>query len=323
MPYRHDAMGRPPDEPYDNGMLGVGDGHELYWELCGNPEGKPAVVLHGGPGSGCAPWWRRLFDLERYRVLLWDQRGCGRSRPHAGARSVDLSANTTDHLIADIERLREHLAVDRWLVVGGSWGSTLALAYAERHPQAVSELVLFSVVTTTRREVEWVTYQARRFFPAEWERFAAAVEPSDRRELAAAYNRLLLSPDPAVHAPAARAWCRWEDRHVRTRPTDLPDPRYEDPAFRLCFARLVTHYWSHAAWLEEGTLLEHVDRLAGIPGTLVHGRMDLSAPLDVPWQLAQAWPGSELIVIDDEGHRGGAEMNRAVISAIDRYADRR
>jgi proline iminopeptidase len=310
-------------EPYACGKLDVGDGHEIYWELCGHPDGKPAVVLHGGPGSGCAAWWRRLFDLERYKVLLWDQRGCGRSRPHAGATPVvDLSANTTHHLVADIERLREHVGVERWLVVGGSWGSTLALAYAERHPHAVKELVLFSVVTTTRPEVEWVTRHAGRFFPAEWERFAAGFDARDLAGLATAYNRLLLSPDPAVHEPAARRWCRWEDTHVRSRPTDPPDPRYDDPTFRLCFARLVTHYWSHAAWLEDGELLEHAHRLEGIPGTLVHGRMDLSAPLDIPFELAQAWPGSELIIVDDEGHRGGTAMNRAVVAAIDRHAKR-
>ena len=311
----------PPIEPYDQGMLDVGEGHQVYWEVCGQPAGKPAVVLHGGPGSGCAPWWRRLFDPEAYRIVLFDQRGCGRSHPHASTSGVELTSNTTHHLVEDIERLRHHLSIGRWLVLGGSWGSTLALAYAEAHPDPVSEMILFSVVTTSRREVEWVTREARRFFPAEWQQFRDAVPASEREgDLAAAYNRLLLDPDPDVHQPAAREWCRWEDRHVRTGPGDRPDPRYDDPAFRLCFARLVTHYWSHAAWLGEGSLVDGAGRLTGIPGILIHGRMDVSSPLDVPWELSGAWDGSQLVVIDDEGHRGGEAMRRAIVSATRQFA---
>jgi proline iminopeptidase len=302
-----------------SGLLDVGDGHRIYWETCGSPDGKPALVLHGGPGSGCAPWWRRLFDPRAYHVVLFDQRGCGRSVPHASGPRVDLTANTTSHLIADIEALRGHLSIERWLVLGGSWGSTLALAYAERHPERVSELVLFSVVTTTRREVRWVTRDAGRFFPAEWTRFRDGVAKADRDgSLVDAYARLLLDPDPAVHEPAARRWCEWEDSHVRAAPDDPRDPRYEDGAFRLAFARLVTHYWRHAAWLDDGVLLREVDRLHGIPGVLIHGRRDLSSPLDVPWQLAGAWPGSELIVIEDAGHRAGPAMLAAVVAATDR-----
>jgi proline iminopeptidase len=253
--------------------------------------------------------------------VLFDQRGCGRSRPHAGHDPAALLANTTEHLIADIERVRGHVGVERWLVLGGSWGSTLALAYAQAHPERVSEIVLFSVVTTTRREVDWVMRQAGRFFPAEWERFRDGVPAIERDgDLAAAYNRLLLDPEPEVHEQAARAWCAWEDRHVRTRTSDQPDPRYDDPAFRLCFARLVTHYWARAAWLSEDELLRGAARLAGIPGVLIHGRLDLSAPLDVPWRLAQAWPGSELIVVDDEGHRGGSAMTAAIVGATKRFA---
>jgi proline iminopeptidase len=311
-------------EPYDHGLLDVGDGQQVYWEACGKPAGKPAVVLHGGPGSGCTPWWRRLFDPEAYRVVLLDQRGCGRSRPHASTPTVDLSTNTTQHLVEDIERLRRHLGVDRWLVLGGSWGSTLALAYAEAHPRAVSEMVLFSVVTTTHREVTWATRDAGRFFPAEWRRFRDGVPASERGgDLVAGYNRLLLDPDPEVHETAAREWCRWEDAHVRTRPGDPPDPRYDDPAFRLAFARLVTHYWRHAAWLEDDELLRGAERLAGVPGVLVHGRLDVSSPLDVPWRLARAWEGSELVIVDDEGHRGGSAMTDAIVSATQRFAPSR
>jgi proline iminopeptidase len=310
----------PEVEPHDRGLLDVGDGHQVYWETYGKPGGKPAVVLHGGPGSGCTPWWRRLFDLDAYRVVLFDQRGCGRSRPHASTPVVDLTTNTTHHLVDDIERLREYLGVERWLVLGGSWGSTLALAYAEAHPRAVSELVLFSVVTTTRREVQWVTHDVGRFFPAEWRRFRDGVPASGRGDLIAAYNRLLLDPNPEVHEPAARNWCHWENAHVRTGRDDPPDARYEDPAFRLCFARLVTHYWRHAAWLAEDALLRGTDRLTGIPGVLIHGRLDLSSPLDVPWQLARTWEDGELILIQNEGHRGGAAMTDALVSATRRFA---
>jgi proline iminopeptidase len=235
-------------EPYDHGMLEVGGGNRIYWEIVGDPGGKPAVVLHGGPGSGCTPWWRRLFDPAAYRVVLFDQRGCGRSRPSAGELTTDLSTNTTQHLILDIEQLRRHLRVDRWLVLGGSWGSTLGLAYAEAHPDRVSEIVLFSVVTTTRREVEWVARGVGRLFPAEWARFRDGV-PAEERDgsLVDAYARLLSHPDPSVREQAARDWCDWEQAHVRTRADHPRDPRYDDAAFRMCFARLVTHYWRHAA----------------------------------------------------------------------------
>jgi proline iminopeptidase len=310
----------PEIEPGAAGMLDVGDGHEVYWETCGAPDGKPALVLHGGPGSGCAPWWRRLFDPQAYRVVLFDQRGCGRSVPHASAPDVDLSANTTHHLLADIERLRRELAIERWLAIGASWGSTLALAYAQRHPQRVTEMVLFSVATTARDAVEWATRGVGRYFPEEWARFRDGVPGPERDgSLVEAYNRLLLDPDPAVHERAARDWCAWDDRQMR-RPGDPPDPRFDDPRFRLCFARLVTHYWRHGAWLEDGALVRDAGRLAGIPGVLVHGRLDLGAPLDGPWQLAQAWEGSELIVIEDGGHTGSAAMTAAVVAATDRFA---
>jgi proline iminopeptidase len=310
----------PEIEPYDCGRLPVGDGHELYWEACGNPRGKPAVVVHGGPGSGAGAWWRRLFDPQAYRVVLFDQRGCGRSTPHAGAPRADLTANTTHHLIADIERLRTHVGADRWLVTGASWGSTLGLAYALRHPERVSELVLFAVATTTRRGVEWVTRGVGRYFPEAWERFAAGVPEAERGgSLAAAYARLLADDDPAVRERAARDWCDWEDRHVRTVAGQGHDRRYDDPVFRLCFARLVTHYWRHAAWLEDSELLDGAHRLAGTPGVLIHGRLDVSSPLDAPWALARAWPGSELVVVEDEGHSAGAGMLAAVVAATDRF----
>jgi proline iminopeptidase len=306
----------PEIEPYAHGMLAVGDGNHLYWETWGNPAGKPAVVLHGGPGSGCTPGWRRFFDPTAYRVVLFDQRGCGRSTPHASDPSVDLSTNTTHHLLADIERLRRQLDIERWLVFGGSWGSTLGLAYAETHPERVSELILFSVVTTTHREVAWVTRDMGRLFPAAWARFRDGVPAADRDgNLAAAYSRLLEHPDPVVREQAARDWCAWEDTHVSLVPGYEPDPRYGDPAFRMAFARLVTHFWRHAAWLEDETLLREATNLAGIPGILVQGKLDVSGPPDIAWQLAQRWPDAEFILIDEAGHGAGDSGMDGILSA--------
>jgi len=312
----------PEAEPYDHGLLEVGDANVVYWEECGNPDGKPAVVLHGGPGSGCSPVWRRYFDPDRYRVILFDQRGCGRSTPSAGDPCVDLSTNTTHHLLADIELLRRHLHIDSWLVFGGSWGSTLGLAYAEKHPDRVSEVVLFSVVTTTGREIEWVTRDMGRVFPEQWSRFRDAVSPEERDgRLVDAYARLLQDPDSSLREEAARQWCAWEDTHVSIRPDHRPDPRYDDPQFRMSFARLVTHYWRHAAWLEDGALLRGAAELADIPAVLVHGRLDVSGPPDIAWHLAQVWPSCQLILVDEAGHGSGEPgITEALLAATDRFA---
>ncbi|MGZ6565217.1 MAG: prolyl aminopeptidase [Solirubrobacteraceae bacterium] len=302
------------------GRLDVGDGHSIYWEVRGNPGGKPAVVLHGGPGSGASAGWSDVFDPAAYRVVLFDQRGCGRSTPNA-AHTVDaLKANTTQHLIADIEALRVHLGVDRWLVMGASWGSVLALAYGQAHPGSVSELVLFSVVGGTNREVEWATRGMGWFFPEEWRRFQAGVPETERDgDLSVAYYRLLLNPDPAVHGAAALNWCEWDDRQMRV-PGEPPSPRYEDPAFRLCFARLVTHYWSHGHFVMDRALSTNAARLAGIPGILIRGALDLGLSADLLWRLARDWPESQLVVIDDEGHRGGPATNAALVNATDTFA---
>jgi proline iminopeptidase len=306
-------------------MLDVGDGNLVYWECRGNPAGKPAVVLHGGPGSGCGgSFWREFFDPRAYRIVLFDQRGCGRSAPHASDPATDLSGNTTRHLLADIERLREHLGIERWLLLGASWGSTLGLAYAERHPERVTEAVFFSIATTTRREVDWITRDMRRVFPQEWEalREGAGLPPGHRGGgIVEAYAGLLADSDPAVRERAARDWCAWEDVHPDIRPGRKASSRYQDPAFRMAFARLVTHYWRHAAWLEDGVLLREAHRLAGIPGVLVHGRLDVSCPLDVPWDLARAWgPGCELVVIEDAVHGAGGAMSTTVRAALARFA---
>jgi len=308
-------------EPYDEGFLAVGDGNRLHWEVSGCPAGRPAVLLHGGPGAGSSPGMRRWFDPGAYRIASFDQRNCGRSTPSAADPAVDLSTNTTQALIEDIEALRTHLGIDRWTVAGGSWGTTLGLAYAQAHPERVAELVLAAVVTTTRAEVDWVTRAMGRVFPEAWARFRDGVPPADRDgDLAAAYARLLTSPDPDVRARAARDWCAWEDTHVSLGPGWEPDPRFGDPSFRAVFARLVTHYWSHAAFLPDGALLDGATRLAGIPGVLVHGRQDISAPADIPWELSRRWPDAELVIVG-EGH-GGRGMTEAVVAFTDRYATR-
>ncbi|MCO1574692.1 prolyl aminopeptidase [Crossiella sp. SN42] len=310
----------PLSEPDETGMLEVGDGHSLYWEVSGNPGGKPAVVLHGGPGSGSTPARRSLFDPDRYRVVQFDQRNSGRSTPSATDPVVDLSANTTQHLIADIEALRVHLGLDRWLVWGGSWGVTLALAYAQAHPERVSELVLAAVTNGDRRDTDWITRDMGRVFPREWERFRDGVPAAERDgDLSAAYSKLLHDPDPEVRAQAARGWCEWEDTHMSLAPDAAPRLSVADPAFQLAFARIVTHYWSHGCFLEEGQLQRGIERLHGIPAVLIHGRYDVSSPLDTAWALHRAWPGSELVVLDDTGHTGGG-LTAAIIAATDRFA---
>jgi proline iminopeptidase len=240
----------PPIEPYDLGMLDASGGHHVYWESCGNRSGTPALVLHGGPGSGCTPWHRRLFDPSLFRVILFDQRGCGRSTPHAGEPGTDLSTNTTAHLLRDIERLREHLDVERWLVLGGSWGSTLALAYAEAHPYRVAGMVLFGVTTGRHTEFDW-TFRGglARLFPVEWERLLNAVPPGDRDgDVAEAYARLLNDPDLVVHRRAAESWCMWESATPAWPPKTGLAERFTEPRYALAYARIVTHV-RHNAWL--------------------------------------------------------------------------
>lgn len=317
----------PETAPYDHGMLDTGDGDFVYWEVCGNPEGKPAVVVHGGPGSGAGPFWRRYFDPARYRVVLFDQRGCGRSTPPVSDAATGLASNTTHRLMADMERLREHLGVANWLVFGGSWGATLGMAYAQAHPDRVTELVLVSVTTTSRAEVDWVTEGVRVHFPEAWAAFRDAAHPREGERVVDAYARLLADPDPEVREEAARTWCRWEDTHVRAAGTPLVeefgDPRYDDPAFRMTFARLVTHYWRHAAWLDDGQLVDGMGKLAGTPGVLITGGQDLSSPPDPARALAAGWPGCELVVIDDAGHGlGHPGMSQAAQAALDRFAGR-
>jgi proline iminopeptidase len=305
-----------------HGMLNVGDDNQLYWETCGNPNGKPVLVVHGGPGSGCTPGMRRFFDPARYRIILFDQRNCGRSLPHASQPDIDLSANTTHHLIADMEALREHLGVERWMLYGGSWGSTLILAYAEQYPQRVTEIIIPGVTTTRPSEIDWLYRGVAPMFPAEWERFRAGVPEGERDgDLVEAYARLLFHPDTEVRAKAAADFHAWEYAQSTIDPDSTPSARWLDPAFQLARARIVTHYFRHNAWLEDGILLRNADRLAGIPGILIHGRLDLGAPLVTAWELSQAWPDSELVIIKGAGHStGDPGMTDAIIAATDRFA---
>ncbi|MFC5825447.1 prolyl aminopeptidase [Nonomuraea insulae] len=306
-----------PIEPYDQGMLSVGDGNQIYWEVSGNPAGKPAVIVHGGPGAAASANWRRYHDPEAYRIVLFHQRGCGHSTPDAGLPETDLSVNTTQHLITDMELLREHLSIEKWQLLGISWGSTLSLAYAQEHRERVSELILFAVTAGRRKEIEWITRDVGRIFPQGWERFRDAVPVQDRDgNLAAAYAKLLA--DPQTRDEAARAWCEWEDTHVSLDPRYRPSPLFQDPFFRMTFARLVTHYWANGCFLpEKEDLVEQAYLLEGIPGVLVHGKLDVSGPLETAWELHKNWSGSELIVID-EGH-GGTDMVAQVIAATTRF----
>ncbi|WP_326599849.1 prolyl aminopeptidase [Streptomyces sp. NBC_01803] len=310
----------PEIEPYDHGMLDVGDGNHLSWEVCGNPDGKPAVVLHGGPGSGRTPGARRFFVPAAYRIVLFDQRNCGRSTPHAADPATDLSANTTDHLLADIELLREHLGVARWLVFGGSWGSVLGLRYAELHPERVSELVLSGVATGRRAESDLLTRGLGRYFPQAWARFRAGVPEAERDgDLSAAYDRLLRDPDPAVRERAARDWCDWEEAIDVT--DDGANPRYGSARFRMAFTRIVAHYWSRGHFLEEGVVLRDAGALAGIPGVIVQGGLDPGNLLGTAWQLTRAWPDGELRIVDEAGHSAGDPgMAEALVAATDRFA---
>ncbi|MCH6160722.1 prolyl aminopeptidase [Streptomyces marispadix] len=318
----------PPIEPYDHGMLDVGDGNRIYWEVCGNPDGKPALVVHGGPGSGCGTVARRRFDPDRYKVVLFDQRQCGRSTPHAADPSTDLTSNTTGHLVADMELLRRHLDIERWLLFGGSWGSTLILAYAQRHPDRVSEIVIPAVTTTRRSEIDWLYRGARLFFPEEWRRFRDAVPEAGRDatlpDVLAAYAERMADLDPAVRAEAAHEWCRWEDTVLSMEtPSDAEKPFSDRPdAARHALVRIAAHYFSNGAWLEEGALIREAGRLANIPAVLIHGRFDMGGPLATAWELARAWPGARLVVVEDAGHLGSDAMSAEIRTALDEFASR-
>ena len=308
----------PDIEPFDSGMLAVDDRHTLYWEQCGNPDGKPVVILHGGPGGGCNANLRRFHDPQRHRIVLFDQRGAGRSTPHA-----DLVDNTTWHLVADIERLRAHLDIERWQVFGGSWGSTLALAYAQTHPQRVTELVLRGIFMLRRWELEWFYQQgANRLFPDAWEHYLEPIPLVERHDLISAYHRRLTSDDAAVRLRAARAWSIWEGATSYLR----IDPDYAtshgDEAFALAFARIENHYFVNGGFFDaDDQLLRDAGRIAHIPGAIVHGRYDVVCPVQNAWDLHKAWPASELVITPTAGHSGfEAENVDSLIRVTDRFA---
>jgi proline iminopeptidase len=304
-------------EPYNSGFLDVGDGHQIYWEECGNPSGKPALVLHGGPGSGCTVNQRRNFDPARYRIVLFDQRNSGRSRPHASEPNVDLSKNTTHHLIQDIETLRTKLGIDQWVIWGASWGSVLALAYAEQHPEHVAALILMVMGTGRRSEHELMSEGLGRLFPEAWDRFNSFANQSQAEgTVIDKYHDLLFHPDPQVRVQAAENWCAWEAAIV---PTSPPSPRFGSPEFRLAFARIVTHYWRNDCWLEPNQILENAAKLSPIPGVILQGRLDLSNLSGSPWELVAVWPNCSLEFFDS-GHEGNAAMMERLIAATDRFA---
>ncbi|MGW2546563.1 prolyl aminopeptidase [Kitasatospora sp. NPDC001574] len=307
--------------PYAEGLLDVGDGNRIHWEASGNPSGKPALVVHGGPGSGLNAGNRRFFDPERYHLILFSQRGCGRSEPHAADPATTLEHNTTAHLIADMERLREHLGVEKWLLYGGSWGSTLILAYAQAHPERVSEIVISAVTMTRPEEIDWLYRGVGRLLPGPWETFRDALPPEDRGgDLVSAYSRLLNSPDEAVRRKAANDWATWEDAVISHESLGTPNAYSDRPTDALmAFTRITAHYFSHQGFLEDGQLLRDAHLLAGIPGALIHGKLDLGCPLDTPWSLARAWPDATLTVIDEAGHTGTPVMRRAVLDALERF----
>ena len=308
----------PEIEPYATGTLQVDARHTLYYEQCGNPDGKPVVLLHGGPGGGCNAKMRRFHDPAKYRIVLFDQRGAGRSRPHA-----DLVDNTTWDLVADIEKLRALLGIERWQVFGGSWGSTLALAYAQTHPQRVTELVLRGIFMLRRWELEWFYQQGTsRLFPDAWEHYLAPIPEAERGDLIAAYHRRLTSEDEATRLEAARAWSVWEGGTSYLHIDENYASSHGDPNFALAFARIENHYFVNQGFFEvEDQLLRDAHRIAEIPGVIVHGRYDVVCPIQSAWELHKAWPKAELIISPASGHSAfEAENANALVRATDRFA---
>lgn len=307
----------PDIEPFDSGFLNVDARHRMYYEQCGNPQGKPVVILHGGPGAGCGAKIRRFHDPRAYRIILLDQRGAGRSTPHA-----DLVDNTTWTLVADIEKLREHLGIDRWQVFGGSWGSTLALAYAEKHPEHVSELVVRGIFLLRRWELEWFYQEGcSRLFPDAWEKYLAPIPEVERGDIMSAYHRRLTSDDESVRLAAAQAWSIWEASTSFLLQDDDFINSHEDAHFALSFARIENHYFVNGGFFEvEGQLLRDAHKLKGIPGVIVHGRYDVVCPIANAWDLHKAWPEAKLVISPTSGHSAfEAENASALIEATDSY----
>jgi proline iminopeptidase len=311
----------PPIEPYDSGHLDVGDGHSLYWELCGNPDGKPVVFLHGGPGGGSDAEHRSQFDPRRYKILVFDQRGCGRSKPFGG-----LEANTTWHLVDDIEKLRTEVAkVEKWMVFGGSWGSTLSLAYAQTHPERVTELVLRGIFLFQQYEIDWLYKEggASSLYPDAWDEFVAPIPEDERDDLLIAYRKLLTSDDPGRQLAAARAFSTWEGHTVTLLPNRHAMEEFTTPARAIPMARIENHYMVHNGWLEDAQLLRNAGRIRHIPGIIVQGRHDCCTPPRAAWALKKAWPEVDLQIVPDGGHLFNEPgILDGLIRATDYFADR-
>lgn len=310
----------PAIEANTTGYLDVGDGHQLYYEECGNPDGKPVVVLHGGPGAGCSPPMRQFFDPAAYRIVLFDQRGSGKSKPHANVEN-----NTTWHVVADIERLRTQLGIDRWQVFGGSWGSTLALAYAQTHPERVTELVLRGIFTVRQKELDWLyRFGTSELFPEAWQALNAPIPDDERDDLLAAYHRRLFGDDAEQRLAAARAWSIFEGSTSQLVPSPDVARMFGSEHFAVSLARIETHYFVNHCFLEDGQLIRDCGKIAAIPGVIVHGRYDALCPAVNATDLADAWPGAELFITPDAGHSAFEPGNiHALVTATDRFASRR
>ena len=305
----------PEIEPYASGMLGLDGVHAAYWETSGSPEGIPVVFLHGGPGAGSSSRHRRFFDPAAYRIVVYDQRGAGRSTPLG-----ELRDNTTPHLVADLERLREHLGVARWLVFGGSWGSTLALAYAEAHPARVLGLMLRGIFLCRPSEIDWFLYGLRNVFPEAWDKFAGFLPAAERSDLLASYHRRLVDPDPAVHMPAARSWSLYEGACSTLLPSQETLAHFGDDVVALGLARIEAHYFRNGVFLTPNALLDNVHRLRGIPGVVVQGRYDMVCPIVSAHELVAAWPEAKYLVVPDAGHSAWEPgIAAALVAACDRF----
>ncbi|MCL2468917.1 MAG: prolyl aminopeptidase [Alphaproteobacteria bacterium] len=288
----------PKIEPYDHGMLDVGEGHKIYWEVCGNPQGRPALFLHGGPGGGCGKDHRRLFNPKKYRIVLFDQRGCGRSVPYN-----NLKANTTQHLISDIEKLRHFLKIEDWVILGGSWGSALALAYAEKYPKRVSGLVLRGIFTLRKKELEWFYKGGASFlFPEAWERFTNALSPTERKNIMGSYQKRLSSKNKKIKIVAARAWSDWEGDTLCLIPKGEYKIDESRDRFALAIASIENHYFVNNGFVKEGQLIRNASKLADIPGVIIQGRYDMVCPPVTAWELHKNWPSSKLVIVPDAGH---------------------
>lgn len=305
----------PSIEPSDSGHLAVDGLHEIYWETCGNPEGTPVVFLHGGPGAGAAPDHRRFFNPAAYRIVVFDQRGAGRSRPQG-----ELTDNTTQHLIADLEALRKSLGIERWVVFGGSWGSTLALAYAQAHPGSVRGLILRGIFLCRPFEIDWFLKGMRMIFPEEWARFSEFLPPEERDDLLASYHRRLTDPDPAVHLPAARIWSTFEGCCSTLLPSPSTVAAFGEDAMALNLARIEAHYFVNQIFLPENDLIDNIERIRDIPAVIIQGRYDVVCPIVTAYELHKAWPEADYVVIPDAGHSAMEPgIRKALIAATERF----